>query len=155
MNNFVLCLFNIDDVIVVENSIEKIELLKIVNQDSNAIELKPTTAATSLLKTEKEMIETTDRIDDLQITNQTHDASSTNQESSSFSRETFTTLSDTQSSNNVTQGSSINKSSENNMVPISNEIYKIMQKQLEITQLDSNYNDANPRKDSPGKSILT
>lgn len=37
----------------------------------------------------------------------------------------------------------------NTLTNVSDEIYTIMQKQLDITQLDANYSDANPRKDSP------
>ena len=46
-----------------------------------------------------------------------------------------------------------NVQSMNTLTTVSDEIYSIMQKQLEITQLDPNSFDANPRKDSPSKFI--
>ncbi len=37
----------------------------------------------------------------------------------------------------------------NTLAHASDEFYSLMQKQLEITQLDGNYSESNPRKDSP------
>jgi len=37
----------------------------------------------------------------------------------------------------------------NTLTRASDEFYSLMQKQLEITQLDGNYSESNPRKDSP------
>ena len=109
-----------------------------------------------ILAVTRMMVESSnDKTDDLLITNQTN-------QSSPAPTPDSTSSSSCQSESNNGNSGNLNGTgpAEDSESPVamfssvSDEIYMLMKKQLDPTHVDSNSNDANPRKDSPGRFII-
>lgn len=143
------------------------ENINTIQEDTN----KTKEIEESPVQVTKMMVDRNNTTDDLLISNQTPGSCVTSEEGSSSSCQIENsdvncnvslpqqTNSECESSSSDSPSSVISKLQDemmpivrtlNNFSPASEELYTVMKRQLDITPLDSNSNDANPRKDSPG-----